>query len=166
MNSRLILTIALAQLVLTACASHTYTDAPPTLGVLYSKYAYIGDDGELQPIESVGIVTTDGLLQVKTIDGRSASNYRAFKTSGFYYGGRYQLHLLPGSHTLTLGFHDDRGGATKSWSTTDITKTITIASGQVIHLFLSEGRRTWTAREADGAGALATIISDFRELRQ
>lgn len=166
MSKPLIAAIAVAQLMLSACASYTYTDAPPTLGALYSKYAYIGYDGPVQPIEEVGIVTTDGLLQVKMIDGRSASSYRAFKTSGFYYGGRYQLHLLPGSHTLTLGFHDDRGGGSKSWSTSDVTKTITIARGQVIHLFLSESLRTWTAKSSDGSSALATIISDFRELSQ
>ena len=166
MNHRSISAIAFALLVLTACASYTYTDAPPTLGVLYSKYAYLGYDGQLQPIEDVGIVTTDGLIEIKMIDGRSASSYRVFKTSGFYYGGRYQLHLLPGIHTLTLGFHDDRGGGTISWSTKDITKTIAIAPGQVIHLFVSTSGRTWMAEESDGRAALATIVSDFNELRQ
>ena len=164
MNTKTIAALLLAQTMLFGCASYNYTDAPPAMGMMYSKYAYIGYSGELRPIEDVGIVTTDGLIKIRSVDGQSTSSYKVLKSSGLYSGGRYQLHLLPGTHILTMGFHDDRGGGSKSWSTSDITKIVSIAKGQVIHLFLSENGRTWTAKEADGSSALATIASDFKEL--
>jgi hypothetical protein len=164
MNTKTIAALLLTQTMLFGCASYNYTDAPPTMGAVYSKYAYIGYSGELQPIEDVGIVTTDGLIKIRSVDGKPTSSYREFKTSGLYSGGRYQLHLLPGTHVLKMGFHDDRGGGSKSWSTSDITKTVSISKGQVIHLSLSENGKTWTATESDGSSALATIASDFRDL--
>lgn len=164
MNTRSIASLLLAQAMLAGCASYNYTDAPPTMGVMYSKYAYIGYAGELKPIEEVGVVTTDGLVKIRSVDGQSTSDYKVLKTSGMYSGGRYQLHLLPGTHVLTMGFSDDRGGPSKSWSTSDITRTISIAKGQVIHLSLSQNGKTWTAKESDGSSALTTIASDFRDL--
>jgi hypothetical protein len=164
MNTKSITVLLLAQAMLVGCASYNYTDAPPTMGVMYSKYAYIGYVGELKPIEDVGIVTTDGLIKIRSVDGQSTSGYKVLKTSGMYSGGRYQLHLLPGTHVLTMGFSDDRGGPSKSWSTSDITRTISIEKGQVIHLSLSQSGKAWTAKESDGSSALATITSDFKDL--
>jgi hypothetical protein len=164
MNIKSITALLLVQTMLFGCASYNYTDAPSTMGIMYSKYAYIGYTGELKPIEDVGIVTTDGLIKIRSVDGQSTSSYKVFKTSGLYSGGRYQLHLLPGTHILVMGFHDDRGGGYKSWSTSDITKIVSINKGQVIHLSLSGDWKTWTAKESDGSSALATIISDFNDL--
>lgn len=165
MNIKAITALLLVQTMLFGCASYNYTDAPSTMGVIYSKYAYIGYTDELKPIEDVGIVTTDGLIKIKSVDGQSASSYKVFKTSGLYSGGRYQLHLLPGKHILVMGFHDNRGGSGYiSWSTSDITKIVSINKGQVIHLSLSGDGKTWTAKESDGSSALATIISDFNDL--
>lgn len=164
MRAKFLVALAISQTLLIGCASHNYTDAPSTLGVLYSKYAYIGYDGPILPIEDVGIVSTDGLINIQSLDGKPMAYYKAFKVSGFYYGGRYQLHLPPGVHVLTLGFHKDLGTGTISWSTSSITKTLEISKGQVIHLSLSEGGRTWSAKEFDGIDALPVIKSDFREL--
>ena len=164
MNTKSITALLLASVMLFGCVSYNYTDAPPTMGVMYSKYAYIGYTGEIKPIEDVGVVTTDGLIKIRSVDGQSTSSFKLFKTSGLYSGGRYQLHLLPGPHTLVMGFHDDRGGNSKSWSTSDITKILQLSKGQVIHLSLSENSRTWTAKESDGSSALATIKSDFNDL--
>lgn len=164
MKTKLIATVLLAQAMLVGCASNNYTDAPPTMGVMYSKYAYIGYAGDLRPIEDVGIVTTDGLIKIRSVNNQSTSSYRVLKSSGLYSGGRYQLHLAPGTHVLTMGFSDDRGGPSKSWSVDDITKTISIAKGQVIHLSLSRNGRAWTAKESDGSSALAVIASDFKDL--
>ena len=164
MNIKSIAAVLVTQTLLFGCASYNYTDAPPAMGSMYSKYAYIGYDGELKPIEDVGVVTTDGLIKIKTVDGQQAPDFKVFKTSGLYSGGRYQLHLLPGVHTLLLGFHDDRGGGSKSWSTSDLMKAVSINKGQVIHLSLSAGGKTWTAKESDGSSALATITSDFKDL--
>lgn len=164
MNPKTITALLLAQTLLFGCASFNYTDAPPAMGVMYSKYAYLGYSGDLMPIEDVGIVTTDGLIKISSVDGKSTSSYKVFKTSGLYSGGRYQLHLLPGTHILTMGFHDDRGGGSKSWSTSDISKMISIRKGQVVHLSVSGNGKTWTAKESDGSSALTTITSDFRDL--
>jgi len=166
MNKKLITALLLAQTILLGCASYNYTDAPPTLGMMYSKYAYLGYEGEPKPIEDVGIVTTDGLIKISSVDGYPVSGYKVLKTSGMYSGGRYQLHLLPGVHTLTMGFSDNRGGGSRSWSTSDITKTISLRKGQVIHLSLSGDGRSWTAKESDGSSALAVITSDFKELAE
>jgi hypothetical protein len=164
MKRKTIAVLLLAQTMLFGCASYNYTDAPPTLGVLYSKYAYIGYTGEPKPIEDVGIVTTDGLIKISLVNGQPISSYKVFKTSGMYSGGRYQLHLLPGTHVLSMGFHDDRGNGSRSWSTSDVTKTISIIKGQVIHLFVTGNGRTWTAKESDGSSVLPLITSDFKEL--
>lgn len=154
----------LATLALLGCASNNYTDAPPSLGMMYSKYAYIGYEGELKPIEEVGIVTTDGLVKIRGVDGVSVDSLKEYKTSGLYSGGRVQLHLLSGTHTLILGYHDDRGGGSISWSTSNVTKTITIAKGQVIHLMAASTGNKWTAIEHDGSSAIGAISSDFKDL--
>jgi hypothetical protein len=164
MNIKLISIISIAQFLLIGCASYNYTDAPPSLGMMYSKYAYIGYEGELRPIEDVGIITTDGLVKVKSVDGYSVDSLNVFKTSGLYSGGRVQLHLLSGVHTLILGYHDDRGGGSISWSTSNITKKITIAKGQVIHLVGGSTGNNWTATERDGSSAIGVITSDFKDL--
>ena len=159
------LILATTTLLLGGCASYDYTDAPPTLGVLYSKYLVIGYPGDIQPINEVGVVTTDGLIQIHSVDGKSVNTLRRMKESGFYSGGRYQLHLLPGTHTLGMGFHDDRGGPSKSWSTSDITKVIEIKAGSVVHLSKWESGYRWGANINDGAAALPTITADFESLR-
>lgn len=159
------LSVVLASVfLLWGCASYNYTDAPSTLGGLYSKYAYIGYDGKLLDLADVGVITTDGLIKLTMVDGKPISALRSYKTSGLYSGGRVQLHLLPGIHSLSLAFHDDRGGGTISWSTSDVPKTISIAKGQVIHFSVSQSGRTWQANETDGSSALATITSDFKAL--
>lgn len=151
-------------LLMAGCASFNYTDAPPTMGVMYSKYAYIGYTGELKPIDEVGVVTTDGLILIRSVDGNPVRDLQQFKTSGLYSGGRVQLHLLPGEHVLELGYHDDRGSGTISWSTSNISKTINIKQGQVIHLAVGTNERTWSANERDGSSAIAVITSDFKDL--
>jgi len=166
MNKKLITALLLAPTLLLGCASYNYTDAPPTMGKMYSKYAYLGYEGKPRSIEDVGIVTTDGLIKIRSVDGLPASSYTELKTSGFYSGGRYQLHLLPGVHTLTMGFSDNRGGGSRSWSTSDVTKIISLSKGQVIHLSLYGDGRTWTAKESDGSSAMAVIVSDFKELAE
>lgn len=164
MNMKLSPVFFIILIMLSGCASHNYTDAPPTMGVLYSKYADVGYEGEIRSADDVGIVTTDGQIQVGSVDGRSMSLFRSFKTSGFYAGGRYQLHLLPGTHTITISLRDERANASVSWLTSSITKSITIDKGQVIHLAALQNGRTWSAKEFDGSSALAVIVSDFKEL--
>ncbi len=164
MKTKFVTALLLVQAMLVGCASYNYTDAPSTIGVMYSKYAHMGYAGDLKPFEDVGIVTTDGPIYIHSVDGQAISSYRVFKTSGLYSGGRYQLHLLPGTHILSVGFSDSRGGPYRSWSTSNITKVISIEKGQVVHLSVSQNGKTWTAKESDGSSALATITSDFKDL--
>lgn len=164
MKLKALTAILFATVILIGCASYTYTDAPPSLGPLYSKYVVIGYGGEIQDLDSVGVLTTDGLIKVTSVDGQPLSNYRMFLDSGFYSGGRFQLHLEPGKHDLTLAFSDDRGGPTKAWSTVDISKKITIEKKQILHLSLSKSWNKWDARQHDGSAARATIERDFKAL--
>lgn len=162
-------TVSLAlfvSLLLSGCASNSYTDAPPTLGLLYSKYAYIGYEGELKPIKEVGIVTTDGIIKVLSINNTPISSFKSFITSGFYSGGRYQLHLLPGTYELGLAFHFDKGTGYRAWSTSEIKKPITIVEGQVLHLSWIDDGNKWSVQESDGSKAITTIHNDFIELAQ
>lgn len=121
--------------------------------------------GDIHPINEVGVVTTDGLIRIHSINGKSVAPLGRMKESGLYSSGRYQLHLLPGTHTLGIGFHDDRCGPSKSWSTSDITKIIEIKAGAVVHLSKWESRYRWGTNISDGAAALPTITADFESLR-
>lgn len=164
MKLKALIFILSAAVILVGCASYSYTDAPPSLGPLYSKYAVIGYEGEIQELDSVGVLTTDGLIKITSVDGEPLSNYRVYKDSGFYSGGRFQLHLEPGEHDLTLAFSDDRGGPSRSWSAEDISKKITIERKQILHLSLSRDWNSWDAKQHDGSGARATIETDFVDL--
>ena len=164
MNAKTLLALLLAPAVLFGCATSNYTDAPPTLGGMYSKYAYLGYAGEMRRIEDVGIVTTDGSIMILAVDGQSVSELKAFKSAGRSASGRYQLHLLPGMHALVLGVGEARGANTKAWTTSHATKMLSINKGQVVHLTLSESGNTWSAKTSDGRAALDSIVSDFREL--
>lgn len=156
--------VVVATIFMGGCASYSYTDAPGTYGGWFSKYVDIGYEGDLQPIGDVGVVTTDGVIRVYGLNGLSMSKYRNFKKNGFSWGGRYQLHLVPGTHTLDLGFHYDIGTGVKKWSTTTITKTVTLTKGQVLHLSWVDHGRTWSVQEHDGSKALEVIAEDFLAL--
>ena len=164
MNARTVVALLLALAALFGCATATYTDAPPALGGLYSKYAYLGYPGEMRRIEDVGVVTTDGSITILAVDGQSVAELKAFKSAGRSASGRYQLHLLPGMHALVLGVGEARGANTKAWTTSHATKMLSINKGQVVHLTLSESGNTWSAKTSDGRAALDSIVSDFREL--
>ena len=164
MKRQTIAALAIATGLATACASHNYTDAPSRMGFLYSKYAYLGYDGDVRSVDEVGIMTTDGLIQIQAVDGQPMTHFRGFKATGIYSGGRYQLHLLPGAHVLTMGFHKDLGDGNVSWSTSSISKTVSVDKGQIVHLSLSEGGRTWKAIESDGGSARKVVLADFKEL--
>jgi hypothetical protein len=164
MNKVVISTSLIVLFGITGCVSNSYTDAPPSLGGMYSIYAYIGYEGELKPIEEVGIVTTDGLVKIRSVDGISIDTLKKYKKSGLYSGGRVQLHLLSGAHTLILGYHDDRGGGNISWSTSNTTKTISINKGHVIHLMAGSSGMKWKVIERDGSSAKDAIINDYKDL--
>ncbi|MFT3960421.1 hypothetical protein [Propionivibrio sp.] len=104
-------------------------------------------------MDKIGVVTTDGLIKVVAVNGQSTMQLRRYREQGFYSGGRFQLHLLPGRYVLTLGFHDDRGSGTVSWSAGNVLKAVEIREKQVIHLVLSTSGQTWTAKEMDGSRA-------------
>jgi hypothetical protein len=161
------LSLFVAVLVISGCATnYNYMDAPPSLGGVYTKYAVIGYDGEIKDFSEVGVITTDGVIKINLIDRKPIAQFRVFKTSSLYPGGRYQLHLLPGTYKLSLSLRYD-DGRTWMWSTSDLARTITVEKGQVLHLAASTPtRRTWTVKYHDGSGALPTIMKDFDELKQ
>jgi hypothetical protein len=151
--------------LLGGCATHSYTDGPPSIGAIYSKYAQIGYEGDLRPIGDIGIVTTDGIVKVRQLNGRPMESFRLFKAASLFPGGRYQLHLLPGAYELALAFRFDNGSGSISWSTSDLTKSIIVTKGQVLHLsWIGRGRSSWGVQEFDGSSALATITDDFEKL--
>jgi hypothetical protein len=50
------------------------------------------------------------------------------------------------------------------WSTSDISKTVTLEKGQVLHLKWVLNGKAWTAEELDGSSAIEVIKNDFKEL--
>lgn len=145
--------------LLSACASHNYTDAPPRLGALYSRYAYVAYDGDLKKTNEIGIVTTDGFINVHEVKGDNVSKtWRCFVRKGFYSGGRYQLRLDPGNYVLNLSYHQDLGDGNIYYSRKNLDKSISISAGQVIHL---EG---WPAKELDGSAVKAVIDAEYEEM--
>lgn len=165
MKKTLIIAALTATSLLTGCASNSYTDAPSKMGVLYSQYAFVTYEGSQKSFDEIGIVTTDGLIKIVSVDDMPVGSYKSYIKKGFYSGGRYQLHLSPGQHKLEYGFHSDNGGGSKSWSRQNQSRVINIAAGQVIHLGLVTSWGTWTAKESDGKKALATIKADFNTLQ-
>ena len=157
------LTFFFSTILICACSSFNYTDAPSRLGGFYSQYVMIGYEGDIKPIEDVGIITTDGFIKVHMIDGVNVKDNRIFNSIGHNTLGRYQLHLNPGKHTLSLNF-SMMTPSSHSWSTTPATKSIDIKKGQVIHLSLIFNKETWNAKESDGAAALPVISEDFKKL--
>lgn len=155
--------IVLLALLLSACASNNYTDGPPSLGFIYSRYVYIAYDGPLRAFEDVGIVTTDGLFRISSVDNVSVNVMHNYQDNGLYAGGRVQLHLLPGKHHLKLGYYDDRGDGFITESVSLISKEITIAKGQVIHFGGQFSKIAWSPAQ-DGRSALDVMKRDFEEL--
>lgn len=153
-----------AVLSLAGCATYSYTDAPPTLGVMYSKYVQIGYEGNLKQIDDVGIITTDGVVKVQSINGKPMTNFRLFKTRGVYSGGRYQLHLFPGDYEIGMSFHFDKGAGYRAWSTSNLSRTVTVTKGQVLHLSWIDQGIVWDVRVSDGISALSAVKGDFNEL--
>jgi hypothetical protein len=143
------------------CANptYTYTDAPPTMGPMHSKYVQIGYEDELKPIEDVGIVTTDSIVNIRSINDRPIESFNIYKKTGIASQGRYQLHLLPGTYTLSLSFRTEN-----LWSTSNLTKKISITKGQILHLSWVGFRNKWNVEEHDGSAALDIIRNDFIEL--
>jgi len=164
MKYRFFLASIAAVFTLNGCATYSYTDAPSTMGFMYSKYAFVAYDGKTLPFEEIGVVTTDGLVKIKYVNDQPMSNFTRYYTEGMYTGGRFQLHLLPGTYTLVMGYHMDLGSGTKSWSISDVKKTITIEGGQVTHLSLWQSGSKWGVNESDGIKALDTIKKDFHAL--
>lgn len=158
-----VLLLALASTLFAGCATYSYTDAPASVGFIYSKYAVKGYSGDFQPIEDVGIVTTDGMIKIQSVDGNRVNTLTILKSSGMYANGRYQLHLLPGDHKIEMAFISEFNGV-RTWSTSNVTKDITIQKGQVIHLSKVENGKSWSAHASDGSRDLQTIKADYQSL--
>ena len=145
-----------------ATKTGTYIDGV-SAGPLYSKTVNLYYPGEVQPFESVAVVTLDSSLIVRSIKdskGNVVPSVLEKIKRGFYSTGRRQSHLLPGIYTFTLGYYYTDGNSS-SRSIEDIDKTISLEKGQVRHLNLFSGGRRWSLSDTDGAAALSTIKEDF-----
>jgi hypothetical protein len=63
-------------------------------------------DGEIKPIEDVGVVVLDKTIGVSRIDGETYDRKRLTAGCGVLQGSNLiqQIHLLPGVHVLSLGY--------------------------------------------------------------
>jgi hypothetical protein len=162
MNIRLL--AAAATLALGACASTQYGDGISLPG-LESKYAKIGYEGPLRDVGTVGIVTTDGIVRVSSVNGKPTGEMPGFANKAWAGSIRYQLHLPPGTHRLSMSFYLNNGQRT-AWSTSDVEQVITLAPGQIVHLTWLEQRRGWSVMQGDGSAARNAIHADFAKLTQ
>lgn len=143
---------------------YDYTDGPPTLAGIYTKSLVIGYDGPLKDFSEIGVVTTKPGVCLTVLDGKSASFYRTYKTSSLMPGGRFQIHLSPGIHTLSMCYRFE-SPQVFYYSKEDVTRTLFIQKGEVIHLqSTSPSRNSWGIEFHDGSKALPTIKADFDEL--
>ncbi|MBB3213838.1 hypothetical protein FHW67_003144 [Herbaspirillum sp. Sphag1AN] len=156
--------ITASLLLLSGCATPKmdYTDGPSAMGGINSQYAVLGYEGDIKPFDQIGIVTTDGDIQIHAIDGNPIALYRTFKIKGFYPAGRFQLHLQDGIHLITAGFEIRANPS--YWSTSDLTVPVVVTRGKVVHLSVLRDGKKWSINQTDGAAALTLIRSDFETL--
>lgn len=160
------LLLVAATCALTACAfpSTKYTDAP-YVGGMYSKTLLLGYDGEPRPISEVGVMTQDGVLQVRKIsrDGQVVPLRAISKKDYLHSTGRTQIHLLPGKYQVEFCFFASSPQRT-AWCTTPVFRTVDMSAGQVKHYAFLERGRQWSTVEHDGTQDLAEIEADFKML--
>ena len=164
--------------LLSACHTYTYVDGvTPMLG-RYPSIVVIGYSGDIKEFEDVGIITTDGTITVKGINGKPMIFYRTFQTKTKFpsQAGRYQVHLMPGKYTLDLRLFDELSPR-KVMSASDSPKVIEIKKGEVIHLsyFFPRdpkerfnpwaGDFYWDIKLHDGRAGLPAIKEDFEKFK-
>jgi hypothetical protein len=160
---RLFLCIALGFL-LVGCATKTgtYIDGV-SMGRLYSKTVSLFYSGEVRSFESVAVLSLDTALIVKSVKdsaGNPVSSVLEKSQNGLYSTGRRQWHFLPGTYTFVVGYNFS-DGTTRSWSTQDLEQTVALEKGQVKHLNLFFGGRSWNMTVTDGSAAIAALKEDF-----
>ncbi|MCA1326083.1 hypothetical protein [Herbaspirillum sp. alder98] len=145
---------------------HNYTDGSSGPGGLSRKAVMLGYGGPVKPWNELAIVTTDSTLVVEAIDGVPASSFRLWKNKSLAATGRFQLHLPPGEHVLTMSFSDNRSSRIRSWSQFNQDFAVNLVAGQVLHLEKRTDGNTWGVSRYDGSRAKAVIQIDFYNLER
>jgi hypothetical protein len=157
--------------LLSGCRSYDYTEGnKPYLG-RYPTVAIIGYSGDIKEFDEVGVITTDGTITVKTIDGILVNTLRKYeiKTRIPSQTGRYQVHLMPGIYILELELFSEALpflGQPALRSRKPITRIIGIKKGEVLHLSLIQPESgTWSIKFHNGIAALPEIKKDFQKMK-
>jgi hypothetical protein len=150
--------------LLVGCATKTgtYTDGV-SVGRIYSKAVNLFYSGDVRPFESVSVLSLDTALIVKSIKdaaGNPVPSVLEKSQRGLYSTGRRQWHFLPGTYTFVVGYNYDDGNI-RSWSKEDLVQTIVLEKGQVKHLNLFFGGRSWSMTLTDGSAAITALKEDF-----
>jgi hypothetical protein len=157
-------------LMLSGCST-THLDYRDGPRALYKKWftdtvilAYVG---EVKPFDEVGVFTKDHFIRIYSINGikekEYLKNYRKYKSSGLRGEGRYQLHMKPGTYIFEIGIFSSDASHRIS-STSNITETIEIKKGQVIHLSMNKKGRYWSVKKTNGLTGLDEMKKDFSHL--
>ena len=161
--------LLLIALILTlAGCSTTHLDYRDGPRAIYKKWftdtVILAYAGEVKPFGETGVFTKDHFIQIRSINGIKAKeylkNYRKYESSGLRGEGRYQLHMEPGTYTFEIGVHS-RDASHHIYSTSNITETIDIEKGQVIHLSMNKKGNYWSVRKSNGATGLDEMKKDF-----
>lgn len=145
---------------------HNYTDGSSGPSGMSRKAVMLGYDGPVRPWSEIAVVTTDGTLNVEAIDRTPASSFRLWENKTLAKSGRFQLHLPPGDHILTMSFADNRSSLVRSWSRSNQDVVIKLVPGQVLHLEKHVNGNTWGVSQYDGSSATAIIKIDFYNLQR
>lgn len=147
------------------CVSLNYTDGASQFIRRNVPIAVVGYSGDFRPIEEVAVVTTDGMLKVVAIDGIPAFKFRILTLTPAGDYGRYQVHLEPGTHELTLSM---QGFKYHPYPGTDPLKNakrrVHIKKGDIMHLSLVKNGVFHDVRATDGRAGLSALTYDFDRL--
>ncbi|MDZ7919256.1 hypothetical protein [Rhodoferax sp.] len=124
---------------------------------VYKTYA-----GESRNAAELGVVVTDSIIDVVSIDGRPLDKMQRYgKKLGLLSGERVQFHMEPGSYVFELCFsipgpHGSRCDGTLKFP-------VSVVSGQYQMLVWKNlPRNQWTASVQDALASRSEIDADFR----
>lgn len=164
-RTRLLSLALICMMPLIGCVNLDYTDGAAQFIRRGVPIALIGYSGDFRPVEEVGVITTDGIMKVVAIDGIPAYKFRILTLTPAGDYGRYQVHLEPGKHELTLSvqgfkYHPYPG----SDPLKNAKRRIQIRQGEIMHLSLVKNGIYYDVRATDGRAGLAALTSDYDRL--
>lgn len=153
--SRILLALAFAGL-LSGCVSPVlYGDESGFMGMDYAakKTVSLGYEGNLRPLEEVGVLALDNRLRVRTI--RTSDGSLVPITSRTIGGlgiintpNDIQIHLLPGAYQLTVCFFIDMGNQGSMFCNSPLDVSVIVEAGLMVQLsWIPEGKGAWSVRQ-------------------